>query len=45
MLTRTAAVPNVIWSQLLRLNPDRVVILGGTGAVSQDVEDALRALR
>lgn len=45
VLTRTAAVPNVIWSQLLRLNPDRVVILGGTGAVSQDVEDALRALR
>lgn len=45
VLTRTTAVPNVMWSQLLRLNPDTIRILGGTEAVSQDVEDALRALR
>ncbi|NLG19943.1 MAG: S8 family serine peptidase [Actinomycetales bacterium] len=45
VLTRMQAVPNVIWSQLLRLNPDTIVILGGLDAVSQDVEDALRALR
>ena len=45
VLTRTDRVPNVIWSQLLRLNPDEVLILGGTAAVSLAVEEALRALR
>ncbi|GAA1140489.1 cell wall-binding repeat-containing protein [Ornithinicoccus hortensis] len=41
LLTRPTDVPESISTKLDELSPERLVILGGTSAVSQDVEDAL----
>lgn len=44
LLTRRDALPADVVSELLRLNPARVVILGGTAAVSAEVAAQLRGL-
>lgn len=44
LLTRPTALPGEVIAELRRLNPSRVVILGGTGAVSATVMAQLRAL-
>ncbi|QDO90097.1 S8 family serine peptidase [Ornithinimicrobium ciconiae] len=44
VLTQTSKLPNVTEAELDRLSPAAVTIFGGTGAVSQAVEDALNAL-
>jgi len=44
LLTRPAAVPSGVVNELARLGASEVVILGGTGAVSPDVEAALEGL-
>ncbi len=41
LLTKPGELPDATLAELERLSPERVVILGGTNAVSQDVEDAL----
>ncbi|MFK5691239.1 cell wall-binding repeat-containing protein [Ornithinimicrobium sp. LYQ92] len=41
LLTRQGDLPGPTLAELERLSPERVVILGGTTAVSQDVEDML----
>ena len=45
LITRQDRLPGVILSTLERLDPDRVVVLGGPVAVSEDVVDELRGLR
>ncbi len=45
LLTRPGAIPTVTWSELERLNPDTVYILGGPSAVSLSVEQTLSTLR
>ncbi|GGF46351.1 hypothetical protein GCM10011366_12600 [Ornithinimicrobium tianjinense] len=44
LLVRTGDIPAVTWAELDRLDPGRVFVLGGTGVVSQGVEDRLRTL-
>jgi putative cell wall-binding protein len=44
LLVRPTSVPGVTAAELTRLDPDRVVIAGGTGAVSSGVRASLRAL-
>ncbi|WP_165700184.1 cell wall-binding repeat-containing protein [Ornithinimicrobium ciconiae] len=44
LITRQDKLPNSIVAELNRLSPERVVIVGGTGAVSQGVEDRLNEL-
>ncbi len=44
LLTQTARLPSNVLAELLRLNPARVVILGGTAAVSAAIASQLRAL-
>ena len=41
LLTKPDQLPSATLAELDRLSPERVVILGGTNAVSQDVEDRL----
>jgi len=41
LLTRTYALPPVVASEILRLAPDTVYVLGGTGAISTSVEAQL----
>jgi putative cell wall-binding protein len=42
LLTRPTDVPDVVMTELTdHLAPERLVILGGTAAVSQNVEDEL----
>lgn len=41
LLTKQGSLPGSTLAELNRLDPDRVVILGGTAAVSQAVEDQL----
>lgn len=43
LLTRRASLPPATANELTRLRTRRVYIAGGTGAVSEDVETALRA--
>ncbi|MFK5582948.1 cell wall-binding repeat-containing protein [Serinicoccus sp. LYQ131] len=45
LLTRPNGIPQVLATALQRLYPDRIVILGGTEAVSEGVEDDLGDLR
>jgi putative cell wall-binding protein len=42
LVTQDSA-PRVVLDEIGRLRPDRLIILGGTGAVSQQTEDQLRA--
>ena len=44
LLTRATDLPTVVSDELIRLNPDRVVIVGGIDAVSPGVEQAIVAL-
>ncbi|QNA93623.1 cell wall-binding repeat-containing protein [Microbacterium sp. Se63.02b] len=38
LLTEPGALPAVVSAELARLKPQRIVILGGTGAVSEAVK-------
>lgn len=44
LLTTPSSLPTVIRNELVRLDPDLVVIVGGTGVVSASVEAAVGAL-
>ena len=44
LLTRADRLPDVVAAELRRLAPDRVVVVGGTGAVHDKVLDQVRAL-
>ena len=44
LLVKEGSVPRSVETELLRLRAGEIRILGGHGAVSQDVEDALEAL-
>ncbi|MCR2824306.1 cell wall-binding repeat-containing protein [Microbacterium sp. zg.Y909] len=44
LLTRSGSLPPSVKTELERLRPQRVVIVGGTGAVSAAVERAIKAL-
>lgn len=44
LLTSRDSLPKTVADELKRLRPDRIVILGGTGAVSAKVEAQLEAL-
>lgn len=43
LLTQPTSLPSVIATELARLHPSRIVILGGTGVVSAGVESALHS--
>ncbi len=43
LLTRGTSLPDATRGALLRLNPDRIVLLGNDGSVSLNVEKALRS--
>lgn len=45
LLTNPAALPTVVRDEILRLDPDLIYIVGGTGAVSTAVENALKVLQ
>ena len=45
LITRTDRLPSVIEDTIVRLVPEKVVVLGGSAAVSQAVIDELEALR
>ncbi len=45
LLARPGAIPPVTWSELERLNPDTVYLLGGPSAVSGSVEQTLSTLK
>jgi putative cell wall-binding protein len=44
LLTGTQALPNTTINEINRINPDKAIILGGTGSVSLNVENQLRYL-
>lgn len=44
LLVRPDAVPAAVWTELERLDPDRIVIVGGTGAVSAAVATRLSTI-
>jgi putative cell wall-binding protein len=44
LLVNSTSIPPVVAAELQRLGPERVVILGGTGAVSADVITQVRTL-
>ena len=44
LLVRSASVPESVIAEIKRLSPERIVVAGGTGAVSLAVEQALRPL-
>ncbi|OAA90787.1 cell wall-binding repeat-containing protein [Clostridium ljungdahlii] len=43
LLTRVSALPDDIRAEITSLTPKNIVILGGTGVVSQGIEDGLKA--
>ncbi|NYF09841.1 YVTN family beta-propeller protein [Leifsonia sp. AK011] len=43
LLTRPDALPTVVANELTRLDPDNIVVLGGTGTVTSSVQNALSA--
>lgn len=43
LLVRPDSIPTAVRTELARLRPARIVVVGGEGAVSADVLDALRA--
>lgn len=45
LLTRPGTIPTVTWSELERLNPDTVYLLGGPSSVHLSVEQTLSTLR
>ncbi len=44
LLTEATSLPSVIADQIKRLNPSRIVVVGGTAVISASVEAALEAL-
>lgn len=42
LLTRSHSLPNPIAAELRRLKPKKIVVLGGTGVISSDVESGLQ---
>lgn len=44
LLVRSNAVPSVVVDELRRLDPTNVVFVGGSGAISDSVREAVRAL-
>lgn len=44
LLTPSSALPSVVRSELLRLDPDRIVVVGGTGVVSDEVLEQLESI-
>jgi putative cell wall-binding protein len=44
LLTRSSSLPDVTRRELTRLSPSQVVVLGGTAAVSESVETAVKQL-
>jgi putative cell wall-binding protein len=44
LFVSTTSLPSIVADELVRLDPDRIVILGGTAAVSAAVEAAIDAL-
>lgn len=44
LLTRSATLPETTRAELVRLNPSRIMVLGGTGAVSAAVATELNAI-
>ena len=44
LLVTPSAIPGSVAAELARLNPDRIVILGGTGAVAPGVESQIQGL-
>ena len=45
LLTEFASLPTVIADEIVRLDPDRIVVVGGTAVVSTSVEAELEALQ
>ena len=45
LLTEQGSLPAVIAAEIVRLDPGRIVVVGGTGVVSLAVESALEALQ
>jgi putative cell wall-binding protein len=45
LLLQQGSIPAVTWDELDRLNPESVIVLGGTGVVSTVVENQLELLR
>ncbi len=43
LLTNTTSLPSSIANELTRLKPKKIVVLGGTGAVSSTVEKQLKS--
>lgn len=43
LLVKKDSIPAVVHTELKRLNPARIIILGGTGSVSEEVEEQLTA--
>lgn len=44
LLTEVTTLPESVRQELKRLNPSKIILLGGTGAISTSVEAELRAL-
>jgi putative cell wall-binding protein len=44
LLTEVSGLPDSVRDELLRLNPQKIILLGGTGAISANVEAQVRAL-
>jgi putative cell wall-binding protein len=44
LLVPSTSLPSVVRAELLRLDPETVVILGGTGSISNAVVDSIKAL-
>lgn len=45
LLTRSDELPSIVASEVARLKPSRIYVLGGPGAVATSVVDAVRAVR
>jgi YVTN family beta-propeller protein len=45
LLTEPGSLPTVVRDEIVRLNPDTIYLVGGTGAVSTAVENALKVLQ
>lgn len=44
LLVRPDQIPDAVWTELVRLAPERIIIVGGPGAISPAVEERVRFL-
>jgi lactocepin len=44
LLTKTDNLPQVTRDEIARLSPSKIYILGGTGAISQEIQDELQGM-